>query len=217
MIKNKTFNLAARIESIIMKSNIKNFTLPIALIVSILLFGCGRSTTSLEKTNFTHTDSLMETYLSYQDTLLQSWNMLIKDEQTRLDAMEASLNHLLPLATSEASQLALLTNRLDQLKQLRITQKTMANPYVVEEYDFASSSLVSELLSIMESDPKIMSDKNIAALLDKIKSTDQQILLYRLSYDSLAIEFNSFIEKNKKFLKEIDEKNLEKRPVFSAK
>jgi hypothetical protein len=200
-----------------MKRFVKKFTLPIALVGSILVIGCGRSTTSMEKTSFTHADSLMETYLTYQDTLLHSWNLLIKDEQERLNAMEASLTHLMPLATSEASQLALLNNRLDQLKQLRITQKTIANQYVVEEYDFASSSLVSELLSIMESNPKIVADKNLSELLDKIKSTDQQILIYRLSYDSIANEFNAFIEKNRNSLKEIDEKSLEKRAVFSVR
>jgi uncharacterized membrane protein len=189
----------------------------LGIVVGSTLLGCGRSATSSEKTTFTHTDSLMETYLIYQDTLLHSWNLLIKDEQERLEAMEATLDHLLPISTSETVQLVGLHHRLDQLKQIKITQKTLANPYVIEEYDFACTSLVSELLSIMESNPKIVSDRKLSELLDKIKFTDQHIAIYRLGYDSVAHEFNSFVEKNKNSLKDIDHNSLEKRPVFNVK
>lgn len=180
------------------------------------MLGCGRTATSSEKTNFTHTDSLTETFLTFQDTLLHSWNLLAKDEHEKLDALEKALHGLIRLSATETSQISTLHNRLDQLKQIHITQKTLSNPYVVEEYDFASSSLISEVLSLMESNSKITNDNELVELIDKIKFTDQQIEIFRIGYDSIATEFNTFIEKNKHFLKDVDHNNLEKRPIFNV-
>jgi hypothetical protein len=184
---------------------------------SFALLSCGRSATSSEKTTFTHIDSLTETYLSLQDTLLHSWNVLAKDEKEKLEALENALHHLMKSSLPNDTQLASLEGRLGQLKQIHITQKTLANPYVVEEYDFASSSLISELLSLAESSSNMVQDKHLLNLLDKIKLSDKRISIYRNGYDSIALQFNAFLEKNNLHLKEIDaDKSLEKRSVFSV-
>ncbi|MCE2995340.1 MAG: hypothetical protein ACK5RG_00250 [Cyclobacteriaceae bacterium] len=183
---------------------------------STLILSCGRTATSSEKTNFTHADSLTETFLTFQDTLLHSWNRLAKEEHEKLDALEKALHGLIRLSAAEPTQITSLHNRLDQLKQIHITQKTLSNPYVVEEYDFASTSLISEVLSLMETNPTIISDQDLVDLIDAIKLTDQQIGEYRISYDSIATAFNSFIEKNRPFLKDADHNNLEKRPIFNV-
>lgn len=199
-----------------MEISIKNTFIFTVLAGSTILFSCGRTATSSEKTNFTHADSLTETFLTFQDTLLHSWNLLAKEEHEKLDALEKALHGLIKLSATEPTQIASLHNRLDQLKQIHITQKTLSNPYVVEEYDFASSSLISEVLSLMETNPKIIGDQDLIELIDKIKLTDQQIGEYRLSYDSIATAFNNFIEKNRLFLKDADHNNLEKRPIFNV-
>ncbi len=183
---------------------------------SSLFLSCGRTATSSEKTNFTHVDSLTEKYLSFQDTLLQAWNVLARDEKEKLESIEKALHGMIRLSVNELPQLSVLHNRLDQLKQIHLTQKTLSNPYVIEEYDFASSSLVSEVLALMESNPKVVSDAELAELIEKIKFTDQQIEVYRNGYDSITSEFNSFIEINKISLKEVADNNLEKRPVFNS-
>jgi hypothetical protein len=195
----------------------KKFSLATIASVAVILLSCGRSTTSSEKTTFTHLDSLTETYLTLQDTLLQSWNILSKDEHDRLEAVDEALHHLIQFSEPSPSQLASLKARLDQLKQIHITQKTLANPYVIEEYDFASNSLVSEILSFTEGNPKIVEDKLLSNLIDKIKLSDQRIFNYRMGYDSIANQFNSFLERNKIHLKEIDANNsVEKRSVFNV-
>lgn len=178
---------------------------------------CGRSATINETTTFTHIDSLTDTYLSLQDTLLYSWNVLVKDELEKVDAMEKALHQLIQLPVPEKSQLVTLQSRLQQLKQLRITQKTLTNPYVVEEYDFATSSLVAEIVALSESNSVLMQNKNLSVLIEKIKVAEQHTPLFRSSYDSIALLFNTFLEKNESSLKEIDKSGpLEKRPLFSG-
>lgn len=186
------------------------------LIGSFTLLSCGRSATSNERTTFTHIDSLTDTYLSLQDTLLHSWNVLIKDEQEKMNSVDAAIDHLKKLTLPDPSQLASLGTRLEQLKQIHLTQKTLSNQYVVEEYDFATNSLISEILSITESNPALLQNKDLINLVDKIKVADQRTSTYRLGYDSIAFQFNTFLEKNKLLLQGIDNGSLEKRPMFSV-
>ena len=184
---------------------------------SMILMSCGRSATSNEKTTFTHIDSLTDTYLSLQDTLLHSWNVLVKDEQEKLDALDGALHHLLQMANPEQSELVALENRLRLLKQIHITQKSLSNPSVIEEYDFAASSLVAEILTLSQSNPSLIQNKNLSALIDKIKIADQHTSLYRSGYDSIAYEFNAFLERNQSVLKDIDKNGvIEKKPLFSG-
>jgi hypothetical protein len=200
-----------------MEISVRKYTSLGLLLGALALISCGRSATSNEKTAFTHIDSLTETYLSLQDTLLHSWNVLIKDEQEKINAVDAAMEHLKRLSLPDPSHFASLSTQFEQLKQIHLTQKTLSNPYVIEEYDFASNSLISELLSLSESNPSLLQSKDFFNLIDKIKSADQRTSIYRLGYDSIAYEFNAFLEKNKLLLQDIDKNgSLEKRPVFGV-
>ena len=187
------------------------------MIGSFALVSCVRSTVSNERTNFTHVDSLTETYLTLQDSLLHSWHLLAKDEDQKLNAVENTINRLVKLSPSNIAQLEVLKTRLNQLKEIHITPKTLSNQDVVEEYDFASNSLISEVLSIADASPALLADTQLSSAIEKIKVTDQRTLNFRLAYDSIANEFNAFLEKNKGILKDIDNStSLEKRPVFNT-
>ncbi len=199
-----------------MDFSIKRYSAFGLLISSFALSSCGRSATSNEKTTFTHIDSLTDTYLSLQDTLLHSWNVLVKDEQEKMNSVNAAIDHLSRLTLPDPSQLSSLGTRFEQLKQIHLTQKTLSNQYVIEEYDFATNSLISEILSITESNPALLQNKDLINLVDKIKAADQRTLTYRLGYDSIAYQFNAFLEKNKLLLRDIENGNLEKRPMFSV-
>jgi hypothetical protein len=199
-----------------MDFSIKKYSTFGLLVGSFALLSCGRSATSNEKTTFTHIDSLTDTYLSLQDTLLHSWNVLIIDEQEKMNSVNAALDHLKKLTLPDPSQLASLGTRFEQLKQIHLTQKTLSNQYVIEEYDFATNSLISEILSITESNPAFLQNKDLLSLIDKIKVADQRTSNYRIDYDSIAYQLNAFIEKNKSLLKDIDNGSLEKRPMFSV-
>jgi hypothetical protein len=181
-----------------------------------LLMSCGRSSLTNEKTTFTRADSLTETYLGLQDTLLHSWNVLVKDEEEKLQAVYATIAHLRKLSVHDHSQLSSVASRFDQLRGIQITQKTLANQYVVEEYDFATSSLISEILALAESNPALLQNKELAELVEKIRTADERTSTYRLSYDSVAFQFNTFLEKNRSVLKDIENGAIEKRPMFSV-
>jgi len=179
------------------------------------LMNCGEKKQPANTTAFTKTDSLTDTYLALQDSMLWAWNMMINDDNRKIKAMHNLAHHLLVSGEPNKDELMALEQRLEQLSHLRYSQKTMANEDVVAEYDFASQSLISELTSLAEAAIGTSNDSTIQELVDQITIADQRVAVYREEYDSIAKGFNAFLEKNKAYLKDIDHScSLDKKPLF---
>lgn len=181
---------------------------------SALFFSCVKRENDSSNAVFTKIDSLTEAYLSLQDSMLHTWNVMMKDENQKLENIGLLLQEL--KATGEdPSQIESLYERLEQLKRIRFTQKSMANPHVVEEYDFASNSLISEVISIAEVNPTYTQNPRLQQLTDQVKEADQRVSIYREEYDAVVDNFNHFLDKIQPYLPEIDEKNTgEKKVLF---
>ncbi|HNP94063.1 MAG TPA: hypothetical protein PKJ63_00495 [Cyclobacteriaceae bacterium] len=189
----------------------------IVLVTIAGLWSCRQGGNTTEKTSFTKVDSLTETYLTLQDSLLHAWNMMAWDEKEKIK----SLHNLIHLMHNEEGfdedQLATLEQRLEQLDRIRYTQKSLANAFVIEEYDFASNSLVSEIVSLVESDPNFIAKEKVQKYVDKVIMADQRVPELRSDYDRIAMRFNEFLENNKRYLKEIDQDySGEKKALFSS-
>jgi hypothetical protein len=164
---------------------------------------------------FTRLDSLTERYLAYQDTILRSWNLMINDDNEKIHAMLNLIHELKVSNPDDREKLSDFEDRVLQLKRMRYTEKSMVNPDVIEEYDFASTSLIRELISLAESKKEFAYNPILQKLVDQIRSADQRVTAYRLEYDTLVTLYNRFIERNEKLLKEIDlSSKPEKKPLF---
>ena len=168
-----------------------------------------------DKTAFTKVDSLTETYLTLQDSLLHAWNVMTWDEKEKIDHMHDIIHLMQRHGGFDDQELISLEQRLDQLERIRFTQKSLSNAYVIEEYDFASNSLVSEIISRAEADTEFMKNEKNQKLVDKIKLADHRVNSYREAYDQIAMRFNQFLESHKKYIDEIDKDQTgEKRALF---
>jgi len=184
-------------------------------ICSLLLWNCGNKADTPPETTFTHQDSLTERYLSLQDSLLKAWNMMIHDDNEKIKTMHNLLHELAISNPSQREQLQAFEERLDQLVRSRYTQKTMENGDIIEEYDFASNSLVIELIALAETQTEFSYNTTLQKLTDEIRMADQRVNNYREEYDNVVIAYNLFIDQNKNYLKEIDHSNsFEKKPLF---
>jgi hypothetical protein len=195
---------------------IKFYPVGIALLSCcfLLLLSCGEKQANTP-IHFTKADSLTETYLALQDTMLHSWNVMINDDNQKLEAMHNLLHELIVSASADPALLKSYQERLFQLKRLRYTQKTMANNDVVEEYDFASNTLVSELLALAESQRQFAYNTTLQKLADEIRLAETRVGEFREQYDLITTRYNAFVENNQKFLKEVDSDSfLEKKPLF---
>lgn len=179
----------------------------------LVLYSCDKRPAN--ESNFTKADSLTETYLALQDTMLQAWNSMMHDDNRKLKAMNHLLHELSISSPDKRDELKALEHRLEDLKTLRYDQHTMSDTEVVSEYDFASNSLVTELISLAESQKEIAYNTTVQKLADSIRAADQRVTNYREEYDRIASRFNGFLERNKSLLKEIEEdSSLEKKPLF---
>lgn len=176
---------------------------------------CTKRNTVQEGQHYTQIDSLTDTYLNLQDSMLITWNVMVKDENEKLGAMHELLHNMSSSDLFDKEQVEPLEQRLEQVERIRFNQKTMANPHVVEEYDFASNSLISEIVSLAESNPLFIQKRELQNLIDYIKVADQRVELYRTDYDYIAQKFNLFLDTYDSKLKEIDQHATnDKRPLF---
>lgn len=187
----------------------------IASVCGVVLMGCGERTANTSNSSFTKADSVTDRYLAFQDSMLQSWNVMINDDNQKIKSMHDLLHELLVISTDERDQLTKYEQQLDQLTRLRYTQKSMGNSDVIEEYDFASTALVRELISSAESQPEYEKNSTLRKLVEDIRLADERVNNYREDYDLIVMEYNDFLDQNKSYLLEANKSDsLEKKYLF---
>lgn len=183
--------------------------------IAFLIVNCGKNRENADNSSFTKADSLTETYLAFQDSILQAWNQMVDDDNRKIKAMHTLVHELMVSGNNVNEDLISLEQRLEHLNTLRYDQETMANPELVDEYDFATNSLVTEIISIAESSLKSTNNTKLQELIDNINIADQRVNIYREEYDYIVTKYNRFLDENKDYLKEIDPKySLKKKPIF---
>ena len=196
--------------------SVRNYIGPL-LIVGIVFTACDSKKSTEDTPAFTKTDSITELYLTLQDSLHDTWNMMITDDNKKIKSMKSLLHEVQIGGQFLPGELQSYEQRVDQLWRIRYTPKTMWNTDVVEEYDFASSSLVSELITLAESYSAYSYNTTLQKLVEEIRASDARVENYRADYDQVAARYNQFIEENKDLLKEIaDKETLDKKPLFQV-
>lgn len=169
-----------------------------------LLVNCGDKKPSPPQTSFTKADSLTDRYLAYHDSILLSWNIMINDDNQKIKAMHNLMHELLITNTGDRDQLRQFEQQLNRLTSMRYTQKSMGDEDIVEAYDFAVNTLVSELLSLAESKSEFTFNTTLQKLVEEIRVADQRVNNYREDYDYIVQEYNSFLKRNNSYLQEMN-------------
>ena len=166
-------------------------------------------------TSFTKADSVTDTYLSLQDSVLRSWNMMIHDDNQKIKTLRNLLHEL--QVTTSGDTLNVYTEKLDNLKELRYDEKTMWDRGVIEQYDQVSRQLMNDLVSIAEARSEFNYNTTLQKLVQEIRVADQRIDLFKSEYDVITAKFNAYLQANKDYLIEIVQKDsLALRPLFQS-
>lgn len=174
---------------------------------------CGKKT-EITTTAFTKADSLTDIYLSLQDSMLQSWNVMINDDNQKITAMH-NLLHELMVTSSNGSDLHVYEEQLDRLAELRYDRETMGNEDLIEEYDFASNQLVTELIGLAEAKTEFAYNPTLQKLVEEIRLAEQRVNLYREEYDVITERYNVFVQSNWAYLDNINlTDSLVLKPLF---
>jgi hypothetical protein len=176
--------------------------------LAALTCACSTSNSVNEHTRFSKADSLTDAYLVLSDSLLQSWNRIVGTEMDKSRTLQEFIHDLdhANLLTEELRESFQV--RIDQLDKIRFTQKTIDDQQTVQDYDLALQSIVNDVAQLSKS----ASGPDARAM---FKYLQENSLVNRLSYDSLAHTFNEFIRENRNVLKDLDTSTeLDMKPVF---
>ena len=184
----------------------------VLIFIWAILTACGSSNNLQERTQFTHLDSLTDTYLVLQDSALHAWNRVMKAETEKTEALRYFVDQLDTLA--QGGLMAALKSRIDQLERIRFTAKSVGNPDVISEYDLACQSILADLTHAAATHAH---QPQVAGKLDWLQQLHASIFSHRHYYDSVAEAFNQFVEQHAHELKEIERNNhLERKPLFNT-
>src|SRR5688500_11517767 len=126
-----------------------------------------------------------------------------------------NLMHELMVTSIGDNELHAYEDQLDHLVELRYDQQSMGDEDLIEEYDFASNLLVTELITQAESKTEFAYNPTLQRLVEEIRVADQRVTLYREEYDAITVKYNTFLEKNRNYVSEITQKDsITLRPLF---
>lgn len=197
--------------------NRNNLLIYLPLITLVAINACNKQQPQQTQAVFTHADSLSEVFLNYQDSILLTWNLMISDDNQKIKAMLGLLHELELGGKFDPDIIHELEERIRKLKHIRYTNENISNIELVEEYDFVSNSLISELISLGESHTAYSSNATMKSLVEQIRMADQRVENYRSAYDQLVSSYNKFLHENQIHLENVDlTGNLEKMPMFQT-
>ncbi|HEX8061194.1 MAG TPA: hypothetical protein VF473_09685 [Cyclobacteriaceae bacterium] len=174
--------------------------------VAAITCACSSTSNSIQEhtSSFSKADSLTDAYLVLNDSLLQSWNRIVSTEIDKARTLQEIITDLDAASLLSDELRESFEVRMEQLEKIRFTQESIKDPHAVEDYDIAFKSIVDDLTNLTKDDPQNM----FGGLISSSSAT-------RLSYDRIANAFNSFVQKNKSMLKEVNTNNeLEAKPLF---
>lgn len=169
----------------------------VAVLTGLLLIAsCSGNRKESVQTTFTSADSLTDRLLQLQDSMLFAWNTLVNDDTHKFRTIHDLLHKLMTTGYHDQQALISLEQRLNSLSNYALTQETIDDATLVEEYDFATSSLVTELISLVKSHESFDNDPMLRDKVQEIILIDQQVEANRRRYDAIVQEFNTFLEKH---------------------
>lgn len=176
---------------------------------------CCTKRADIYHTTFTKADSVTDSYLSLQDSVLRSWNIMIYDDNQKIKALRHLLHEL--QVTSSKDSIGLYEEKLDRLKEMRYDQESMADHTLIEQYDRATQKITSELISIAEARSEFQYNTTLQKLVQEISIVDQRMIRLRSEYDAITKKFNTFLQTNKVYLSDVVQNDsLELRPLFQS-
>lgn len=171
----------------------------IALALAALLVlgaSCSGSRKESVQTTFTSADSLTDRLLQLQDSMLFAWNTLVNDDKHKFRSIHELLHKLMTTGYHDQQTLIALEQRLNGVSSASLNQQSINDATLVEEYDFATASLITELTALAKAHESFADDPTLRDKVQEIILVDQRVGSNRRHYDAIVEEYNRFLEKH---------------------
>ena len=164
---------------------------------------------------FTKTDSLRASYISIQDTIVFYVNRMSSEYNNRKIALLKLTEKLEQYGYHDSLKLTNLKERIIELKEDGISAQKLYKENWVTAYDNTFDSLQNELLTTAS---EIKESEKLEKLFKAIYNSEAKAIQARERYNSVAKDFNHFIDKYNHLIKEITYKDSVPRcPLVESK
>jgi len=183
------------------------------LLLTCIVIGCTAPGPTAEE-KILILDSLKLRYSSIGDSINLAWEKMVADDDQKLAYMKRLIDEVTYTNEYNAVDVQEYYDRIESTKAMRYDMVTMAESDLIDEYDLAIQSLISEIETFARTHPKFDKYPLMLELINDIRSADGRVLFMRVNYDDFAKEKNSLIQNNPEYGKDIDPDNFVKSPLF---
>lgn len=196
-----------------MMNILKANAIVISGVMALMVFSCDSKKSEYAEQQ--HVDSLMITYKALTDSVQQNWDVMIADDDEKLQLMKRLLLEVSYTNNYDRSKFENLNTLVDELKVSRYDQKSMRDSDLIDAYDSATWQVTDQIIQFARSHPRFEDFPLMQELIEDIHGKNNYVLMHRIHYDNWVKELNAF---KKKYAKElIDEHpshNFESMPLF---
>ncbi len=168
-----------------------------------------------EHTGQQHLDSLMIAYKALTDSVQYNWDVMIADDDEKLQLMKRLLLEVSYTNNYDKSKFEYLNTLVDELKGSRYDQKSMSDSDLIDTYDSATWQVTDQIIQFARSHPRYDDFPMMQELIDDIHGKNNYVLMHRIHYDNWVKELNAF-KKNyeKELIREHPSLDFENMPLF---
>lgn len=149
-------------------------------------------------------DSLENFYTVVIDSLDSTWTFMMNEDDVKHSIMKQLLDEIKLTNEYDEEAVDSLLGRLEDTRASRYDKQSMGNQTLIDEYDFAMSSLIKEITTQARSNPQFQNFPRMKELIDNIQYLDQRVLIHRVHYDYFAKGYNELIQEHSELVNEFD-------------
>ncbi len=154
----------------------RKFWMPLLVLVSLSLSGCGYNTLQ-----------------SNDEQIKASWSEVVNQYQRRADLVPNLVNTVKGFAAQEKDVLLGVTNARAKVGSIQATPELLNNPEAFAKFQTAQgemSGALSRLLVVTENYPQLKSDANFRDLQAQLEGTENRITVARNRYITAVQQYN---------------------------
>jgi len=136
--------------------------------------------------------------------------MMVEDD-TKLKYLNRLLDEISYTKNYNQMRFDSLKSALTNLKDIRYNESSMVTSEIIDQYDMATSSTVSSIISFAREHPNYEEYPIMQELINDITDIDNRVIYRRVDYDNIAIEFNQFVKDNQEI---IAKPGIKPKPLF---
>lgn len=168
-----------------------------ALALIILASSCNKNGTSDKTTKTEQSKSEVLDYKALNDSVNTSWQVMILADDNKI----ADIKRLIEEISYTKKYNLFLLDSVRQMQQSlaskRYDQISMQKSSSIDQYDAATDSLVRAVFRLAKTTPNIDQYQTAMQLVQDINTAENEVVLFRVRYDSWVRTYNDYIQTHK--------------------